>query len=200
MRNKAPKLLRGFLIGLYLLVIIGTTIYYLGSDAGSAQSDAGRQVVERTQEQRDAIRMKEYELHIGIYQFYFNLGLSAVTFFYLLTGGILAYFLTNYRQSPKKTLFNVEFRILKLALLLPILLSGVFGWIFIYGANKWVAVIEKVRGFRNYLGIEKVPDMQMMHMLLLVFGYIFFIVGLVLIMLLLLDIDEAPDAVPAQNK
>ena len=185
------------LVVLYAAVIIWASIIWLKSDADSFQNEAvqtksepGSPERDRSPEQRDQIRIKEYELHIALYQFYFKLGLDVVSFFFLLTGGIVAYVLTNYKRSPKTKIRNVEFPILKLALLLPILLSGVFGWTFVYAANKWLAVVGKVRRFRIYLGLEKVPDMEMMYVLLLVFGYIFFVVGVALILLMLIDIDK----------
>lgn len=179
-----------------ITIIFTAGLYYsFKDDVGNRQMNASQQKVERTKEKQDEIRLKEYELQINLYQFYLNLALSAITFFYLLTGGILAYSLTNYKESPRKPipLFGEKFPIVKLSLLLPILLSGVFGWVFVYGARKWNSLVDRIGGFRDDLSIEKVPDIQMLSQLLLVFGIIFFFVGIVLIIFLFVDLGESAE-------
>lgn len=193
---------------LYVLLIIITASHYYNyreQTIGNSYLPANQPIMKRDPVKQDEIKLKEYELHINLYQFYLNLGLSAISFFYLITGGTLVYFLTNYKHSPPKTIILREreslkdslclvtdFPILRIALLLPILLSGVFGWAFIYGAKKWLEVISAIGGFRDDLGIEKVPDIQFLHQLLCVFGSIFFVVGLFLLPLLFVDLYKAP--------
>lgn len=180
--------------GLYLATIICTVVLYCSfkDEVDNRQINTNEQKVERTKEKRDEIKLKEYELHVTLYQFYLKLALDAITFFYLLTGGILAYSLTNYKESPRMRifLFGDKFPIVKLSLLVPILLSGVFGCLFIYGAKKWYALVDRIGAFRNFLDIDKVPDIQMLSQILLVFGGIFFLVGIVLIIFLFVDLDK----------
>jgi cytochrome b subunit of formate dehydrogenase len=133
-------------------------------------------------------KMKEYELHISLFQYYLTLGFSAVTFFYAITGGILAYILKAGEENPKSITFKIPFMerewkvpMLKLSLLLPILLSNVFGCIFIYGAYKWLTVKGSIIVLRADLGIKKVPDLQILLQMLFLFGGIFFFVGFILL-------------------
>lgn len=190
MNIKTSQTLRFLVVGLYLtLCLIPVACNaYRKSNVGTEQPR-----VIRTQEKIDDIKMKEYEIHINLYQIYLNLGLNAIAFFYILTGGILAYFFGNYETSPtvpfslfKGTRLNPtgKISILKLSLLLPILLSAVFGWVFIYGAVKWSSIMITIQEIRDYMGFVKAPDIQILYWFLLVFGIKYWVIFILLIILL----------------
>ena len=181
--------------GLYSIFWLTMLIYLRYPDKPNDSLPSSEIV--RTREESDQIKLKEYELHINLYQFYLNLGLSAIVFFYLLAGGIIAYLLAHYNDSTniKITFINIESRMLKFSLLLPILLSGVFGWVFLYGARKWRQVMDTIKKLRAHLNNEKAPDIQILYWFLLVFGNKFFIVGLLLLALLSMDLSESSQVI-----
>jgi hypothetical protein len=115
---------------------------------------------------------KEYELHIDLYRYYLDLGLKANLFFYFITGGILGIFL----QKPTGWL-------MKFSLLLPVLLSLAFGGVFIHGAFLWMRISDVIRELRRDLKLKKAPDINLMSLLLFVFGAIFLVVGVAIILL-----------------
>ena len=129
-------------------------------------------------------KLKEYELHITLYQYYLTLGFSAFSFFCVMIGGILAYILKNYKESPEIIPFakgRWKIPMLKLALLLPIFMSSVFFSIFIYGAFKWYVVQISIIALANDLRITKVPDLQILIQMLGLFGAIFLFIGFILL-------------------
>ena len=115
---------------------------------------------------------KEYELHIELYKYYLDLGLKANLFFYFITGGILGIYL----QSPAS-------RLMKFSLLLPILISLAFGGVFIHGAILWMRVSDVIREIRRELKLKKAPDINLMSLLLMVFGTIFLVIGISIVFL-----------------
>jgi hypothetical protein len=84
----------------------------------------------------DNSKWEEYKLHIDLYKFYMDIALKANLFFYAISGGILTYCLGKYK----------DVNLIKYSLLLPILMSIVFGGIFIYGARTWYRVMERMVG------------------------------------------------------
>jgi hypothetical protein len=115
---------------------------------------------------------KEYELHIELYKYYLDLGLKANLFFYFITGGILGIYL----QNPAR-------RLMKFSLLLPILISLAFGGVFIHGAILWVRISDVIREIRRELKLKKAPDINLMSLLLFVFGTIFLVIGVSIVLL-----------------
>ncbi len=184
----------GYKVYCILPILLGFILIYSYFFAGN--------LIEKTVNASETVMLKEYEIHIDLYKNYIDLGLSAVTFFFLITGGILTYILKNESETNETTILSrstrkesrstrkeskstrKDKRNIKQALLLPILLSNVFGCIFIYGAVKWYEVKNVIDSLRFSLKIQRVPDVEILLMMLIVFGIVFFIVGLFLISLL----------------
>jgi uncharacterized membrane protein YciS (DUF1049 family) len=118
------------------------------------------------------VTWKEYELHIGLYKYYMDLGLKANLFFYFITGGILGIYFRN----PVS-------RLMKFSLLLPVLMSLAFGGVFIHGGMLWMRVSDVIREIRRELKLKKAPDINLLSLLLFVFGTIFLIVGVSMVLL-----------------
>lgn len=114
----------------------------------------------------------EYELHIELYKYYLDMGLKANLFFYFITGGILGLYL----QNPAR-------RLMKFSLLLPILMSLAFGGVFIHGALLWMRLSDIIRSIRRDLKFKKAPDINILSLLLVVFGLIFLVIGVSIIFL-----------------
>lgn len=137
-------------------------------------------------------RIDELKIRIETYRSYFNLALQINAFFYLTTGGVLAFYLKEPKEQPAGG-HLVYF------LLLPILLGSVLGGVFFYGARLQEASskhIEKLRRGLNAetrLDIEEIPDIHLLRLLLMVFGVIFFFVTAALIGVPLLTRAESWD-------
>lgn len=126
------------------------------------------------------LKWKELAIRIEHYKYYLTIALEVTAFFYVITGGVLGFYLKNPAESVKHPLEYV--------LLLPILMGAVFGGIFIYGARlqeKAILSMENIRSeLRERLGldIQELHDAHLLNILLRIFGYIYFIVGIALLL------------------
>lgn len=179
-----PTIVFGVIVGLLAGLIIGVglvanlLISYAHSIEGKLffllKGNSHTTTVGLNKDERDE-RWKEYNLHIDLYRYYLDLGLKANLFFYLITGTILGFYLTH-----------PEVRYKKIALLLPILMSLALGGIFIHGAILWIRVSRIIRETRKELHIKKAPDINLMTVLLVVFGFIFLVVGASMVLLVII--------------
>jgi len=176
-----PTIIFGVTVGLLAGLIIGVGLIanLLISYAHSIETklsfllkrDSKSTVVGLNKDERDE-RWKEYNLHIDLYKYYLELSLKANLFFYAITGTIVGFYLTHPEVGYKKV-----------SLLLPILLSLALGGIFIHGGILWIRVSGIIRETRRELNIKKAPDINLMTTLLIVFGFIFLVVGVSMVML-----------------
>ncbi|HEX8774904.1 MAG TPA: hypothetical protein VF735_15125 [Pyrinomonadaceae bacterium] len=123
------------------------------------------------------LKWKEYTLHIDHYRYYLNISLQGNVFFYTVSGVVLGVYL----KTP-----NDNF--LEFLLLLPILLGASLGGIFIYGGNLWAKAYNNIENITEVLRksgfeVERAPDIHLLRVFLKTFGYIFFGVGVLLILL-----------------
>jgi hypothetical protein len=121
--------------------------------------------------QRTEFQWREYQTHVDLYKYYLDLGLKASAFFYVLTGVILGFYLKN-----------TDVPYIKISLLLLIAISVVLGSVFIYGAMLWRKVTRNIKIIikdlnRSELNIRQTPDIHLLSLLLLLFGFLFLIVG-----------------------
>ncbi|CAN5124833.1 hypothetical protein BH20ACI1_BH20ACI1_27490 [soil metagenome] len=122
---------------------------------------------------------EEFKIRVETYKSYLNIALQANVFFYVTTGGVLAFYLS----STTKALPFLEF-----LLLLPILIGAVLAGIFLHAAQlqkKASVIIEEIRKDSSKKGheIAKLPDINLLYLLLRIFGCIFFLVVISLIFL-----------------
>jgi len=125
-------------------------------------------------------KWEEFKFRVEHYKYFLNIALQVNAFFYLTTGGVLGFFLKDSTQQAKDN--HLVF-----FLLLPILIGSVLGGIFLYGAElqeEAFAETEILREELKDLGlkIKKLPDAQPLHFLFTIFGVIFFIVVIALIL------------------
>jgi hypothetical protein len=123
--------------------------------------------------------LDEFKIRIETYKNYLNLALQANVFFYVTTGAVLGFYLDRNKGLPNNTP-------LEYFLLLPILIGAVLGGIFIYAAKlqkKASTIIEEIRSESNEKGfrIAELPDINLLYLLLVIFGCIFFLVAISLI-------------------
>ncbi|HVG33032.1 MAG TPA: hypothetical protein VM911_08130 [Pyrinomonadaceae bacterium] len=121
--------------------------------------------------QRTEVQWREYETHVDLYKYYLDLGLKTNAFFYVLTGVIVGFYLKN-----------TDVQYIKISLLLPIAISIALGSVFIYGAMLWRKVTRNIKTIiedlnHSELKIRQTPDIHLLSLLLLLFGFLFLIVG-----------------------
>ena len=136
-------------------------------------------------------RLKEFEMRVEAFRYYLNIALQTNVFFYAITGVILGFYLNKATNEY-----------LVYALLLPILIAGILGGIFIYAADlqrKAADIIEDLRReLRNEGSDEKrviikdMPDLELLYILLTIFGRVFFLIGLALVVTPFLNVAPFP--------
>lgn len=138
-------------------------------------------------------RMKFTELAIRIehYKYYLGRALHVTVFFYAITGGVLGIYLKDLGSSPNQTTGkgteNLEY-----FLLLPILIGSILGGVFIYGARLQEVAVDTMEHIRDELcerlglGFGEIYDAHLLNILLRIFGYIYFLVAFLLVLLPLL--------------
>ncbi len=132
-------------------------------------------------EEERELKSKELEMRIEHYKHYITIALQANAFYYVTTGGVLAFYLKYTFESP---IPDLEF-----FLLLPILFGSFLGGIFFYGAGLQIKAVENLDDvrdeLRNRLGlsIKKFYDAHLLIILLWIFSVIFFLVVASLLLL-----------------
>lgn len=130
--------------------------------------------VKDTEEWR-ALKFEELKLRIEHYKFYLKLALETYVFFYLITSGVLGFYL----REPANG--HLEF-----FLWLPMLIGAILGGIFIHGAGLQKELATSIKEIRTddlkLLDIKSIPDTHLLSLLLLIFGYTFFLIGVLLIL------------------
>jgi len=126
----------------------------------------------------DVVKFKldELKVRIDAYQKYVTITLQVTVFYYATTGAVVGFYLN------KNNILFAYF------LWLPILIGALLGGIFIYGASlqkEASDIIKKIRNDLNRaeLGIEEIPDIHFLRLLLLISGIMYFIIGAALIVL-----------------
>jgi len=122
------------------------------------------------------ILWKQYNLHVDLYKFYLDFILKFNTFFFLITGGLLTYYLANTSKE-----------LLRFSLLLPMLMSLGFSAMCFYGAHLLKVTREEVFQIRDRLGLESAPDLIVLSVMLYGFGVLFIIVVLALSLIVIFN-------------
>ena len=115
---------------------------------------------------------RQYELHVGLYKFYLETIIKFNLFFYLITGGILTFYFANPNDQ-----------LVKYSLVFPALLSFAFSAVAIYAAKLMGVVRLDIFRIRDSLKLNTAPDVNVLAVLLRVFAAVFFIGGVVMIVL-----------------
>jgi len=153
-------------------------------------------------------KFKEFEMRVDSYRYYLTIALQVNVFFYFTTGAVLGFYLTGSKEQPANNF--LEFLLsssgtkaqppnnhLEYFLLLPILIGAVLGGIFLYAARlqkRAADTIETIRGelIKKKIDIREIPDLDLLYILLRIFGWIFFLVGLGLIAVPFLKVAAFP--------
>ncbi|HXI22310.1 MAG TPA: hypothetical protein VNG71_00440 [Pyrinomonadaceae bacterium] len=117
------------------------------------------------------LKWKELMSRIDAYRFYVKLILEVNAFYYATTGAVVLFYL------------NKENNYMEFFLLLPVVMGTVVGGFMIYATalqrrNQRIIMAIRAELRRKYhVQIYGIPDLKLLHQLLLVFGKIFFVVA-----------------------
>lgn len=121
----------------------------------------------RTDPTQEEIYWREYNLHVELYKYHMDMALKANLFFYVMIGGILKYYFENVREHP----------IVRIAMLLPALMSLTFFCGFVYAGILAKGRREKIFDLNRRLGLDSAPNINLLQYLLWAFAVLFFITG-----------------------
>lgn len=144
-------------------------------------------------EERRKEKWEEYKIHIELYKYYLDIFLKASLALLGITGGILTFYFNDKTASRS---------LIEKALLLPFAFSLAYAGVYYYGAWLWCEVSITVELLRKQLGIERVPDIQILSALLIVFGTMFYVVGVALLWFMWRDVPAVappPAGTPAES-
>ena len=124
------------------------------------------------------LKWKEIMSRVDAYRFYIKICLEANAFFFATTGVILGFYL-------KEPIVPAN-PFLKFFLLLPILMGSVLGSICFHATELQKEGRRIIQEIRKDLKTEDIPDIRLLDLFLLIFGFIFFLVAVSLILVPLL--------------
>lgn len=110
--------------------------------------------------------LKQHQMIVDLYKFYFEMLLKFLIFYYAVTGAILSFYLSQ----P-----NVGF--MRYALVLLIFLSVVFGVFSFWGAYRVGPLSNEILRVTSILGSEVYPDTAFLKYMLDVAGLLFFVIA-----------------------
>lgn len=110
---------------------------------------------------------KNYNLQVELYRSYLELALKVNIFYYAITGAILSYYFAHIEEPS-----------VKLALLLPFLMSLALGIFLIYGAIISDITRTDILNTAGKLGFKVIPEVKVLKYLLLIFGSLMILVAL----------------------
>ena len=125
-------------------------------------------------EERVKLQFDELKLRVDAYQKYLNTGLQVNAFYYAVTGAVLVFYLN--KPDGRVVFF----------LLLPIFMGAVLGGIFLHGASLQKKASKKIEDILDdlnqvpNLNVRTIDDINLLRLLLAIFGAIFLLVGIIL--------------------
>ena len=127
---------------------------------------------------------KRYETNVNLYKFYFNIVIKYTIFHYAITGAIVSFY---FGKTPESVNY------IKYSLLLPVVISFIFGIIYIVGTSLMNNIRKELDAIMRILasvtadkvGFLTFPETRVLNAVLWVFGIFFICIGLVLLGLFL---------------
>ena len=98
---------------------------------------------------------RQYEIKVDLYKHYLKLTIEINALYYAITGALLSYYLAHRSNST-----------VRFALILPLLMSILFGLLFIYGAILNRLSRAEIFRVRDALGLHVAPDLAVLGWLL----------------------------------
>jgi hypothetical protein len=107
---------------------------------------------------------------VGLYKEYLNLLLKFNAFYYAATGAMLSY----YFSKP-------EIPWMRFSLLFPVLMSGAFAFLFLYGASQSDWTRQEIFAIRDDLGLRTAPEYAVLKVFLWLSAFLMIAVALALV-------------------
>jgi len=104
---------------------------------------------------------------VELYKYHMDMALKANLFFYVMIGSILKYYFDNVERH----------HIVRIAMLLPGLMSFTFFGGFVYAGLLAKGRREKIYDLNRRLGLTSAPNINLLQYLLWAFAALFFITG-----------------------
>lgn len=116
---------------------------------------------------------RQYSMSIDLFKHYLKLVVEFNVFFYAITGGVVSYYFAHSGEP-----------LMRYALLLPFVMSILFGLFFIYGAHLMGYLRREVFSIRDALQLKTAPDLQVLSVFLVISALLMLCVafGLALVM------------------
>lgn len=126
----------------------------------------------------DNLLWRQYTVYVDLFKFYVDIAWKSTTWFYAITGAILAYYFSHIQDDNPY---------LRYALGLPIILS--FGFAFIYhrGNRQTEDLEDKLEYIRERLKLPGKPHVDFLEKFLEVGRLLFVLVGLSILVVFLLS-------------
>jgi hypothetical protein len=122
---------------------------------------------------------EQYTVYVDLFKFYVDVTWKSATWFYAITGAILAYFFANIAGNP----------LVPFALVLPVVLSLGFGYIYFRGISQTTDLEKNLELIRGKLGLTGKPHVVVLKTFLKLASLLSVAVGVFLLVLLVLSYE-----------
>jgi hypothetical protein len=126
----------------------------------------------------DNLLWKQYAIYVDLFKFYVDITWKSSTWFYAITGAILAYYFSHIQDNNP---------LLRYALVLPIILSLGFAFIYDRGSRQTEDLENKLKYIRERLRLPGKPHVDFLEKFLEVCRLLFVFVGLSILVVFLLS-------------
>jgi hypothetical protein len=135
---------------------------------------------------RDELLWKQYELNVELYKFHLDVVVKVVAFHYAVTGAILTY----HFQHKGDAVTNY-------ALYLPIALSAILCFLFVYGALRVGIVRRELEAISGQLKLKTAPAIQLLTLILWAFAILLFLTAMALVWVIVARLTARPMTLPS---
>ena len=147
-------------------------------DARGKEDTEGNWADETAKLGDDNLLWKQYAIYVDLFKFYVDITWKSSTWFYAITGAILAYYFNHVEDNNP---------LLRYALVLPIILSLGFAFIYDHGNRQTEDLEKKLEYIRERLRLPGKPHVDFLEKFLEVCRLLFVFVGLSILVVFLLS-------------
>jgi hypothetical protein len=123
------------------------------SETAASEADKGRETL-----------WKQYEIQIDLYKHHTELLLKFTIYYYAITGALTSYYLSQPRHPFRA-----------ISLLFPLMVSFLYGLIFIYSARAVESDLDEIADLSRSLGLKRWTGMYLLPLALKVSGLLFLV-------------------------
>lgn len=110
---------------------------------------------------------RQYSTAIELFKHYLKLAVEFNVFYYGITGGVVSYYFAHEQETFMRN-----------ALLLPFVMSVLFGLFFVYGAHLMGRLRREVFTIRDALRLNTAPDLAVLSIFLVISAVLMFSVAI----------------------